>query len=189
MAATTGERLDDVLWAGAPAHAALVTAETGDALTYEQLHDAVAALAGRLASLGVGRGSRVALVLPDGPHFLRLLLALVSLGATAAPLNPAYKRDEFGFYLDDLRPELLLVAAGGGEAAREAADDATPLVEVFAADGGLALLAGGHAVEREAPFEQAQPDDTALLLHTSGTTSRPKQVPLLQRNLASSART
>src|SRR5215217_4948978 len=119
--AATSERLDDLLWAGASGHDALVTAETGDALSYERLHDAVTSLAGRLASLGIGRGSRVALVVPDGPDFLHLLLALVALGATAAPLNPGYKRDEYAFYLDDLDPELLVLLAGGGEAVREAA--------------------------------------------------------------------
>jgi oxalate---CoA ligase len=185
----TGERLDDLLWAGATPHAALVTAETGDALSYERFHEEVAALAGRLASVGVGRGSRVALVVPEGPDFLHVLLALVSLGATAAPLNPAYKPDEYAFYLDDLEPELLLVPAGGGESVREAAGDAVRTFEIAPAEQGVSLLAGGSVVEREAPFEPAGADDVALLLHTSGTTSRPKQVPLLQRNLAASART
>jgi acyl-CoA synthetase (AMP-forming)/AMP-acid ligase II len=177
MSAATGERLDDLLWAGAHARAALVTAETGDVLTYERLHDEVAVLARRLASVGVGRGSRVGLVVPDGPDFLLVLLALVTLGATAAPLNPAYKRDEYAFYLEDLEPELLLVPADGGEAVREAAGDSVRTVEI------------GALPEREAPFEPAGAEDVALLLHTSGTTSRPKQVPLLQRNLAASART
>jgi acyl-CoA synthetase (AMP-forming)/AMP-acid ligase II len=177
MPAATGERLDDLLWAGAHDQAALVTAETGDVLTYERLHDEVAALAGRLASVGVGRGSRVGLVVPDGPDFLLVLLALVALGATAAPLNPAYKRDEYAFYLEDLEPELLLVPAGGGEAVREAAGDSVRTLEV------------GALPERRSPYEPGGADDVALLLHTSGTTSRPKQVPLLQRNLAASART
>src|SRR5690348_8884807 len=95
----TSERLEDLLEAGAPGHAALVTAETDDSLSYERLHEEVTGLAERLASVGVGRGSRVALVVPDGPDFLHLLLALVALGATAAPLNPAYKPDEYAFYL------------------------------------------------------------------------------------------
>jgi acyl-CoA synthetase (AMP-forming)/AMP-acid ligase II len=185
----TGERLDDLLWAGATARPALVTAETGDALSYERLHEEIAVLAGRLASVGVGRGSRVALVVPDGPDFLHVLLALVSLGATAAPLNPAYKPDEYAFYLDDLEPDLLLVPARGGEAVRGAAGDAVRSVEIAPGEQGISLLADGSVVEREARFEPAGADDVALLLHTSGTTSRPKQVPLLQRNLAASART
>jgi acyl-CoA synthetase (AMP-forming)/AMP-acid ligase II len=189
MPAATGERLDDLLRAGSHGHAALVTAETGYVLSYERLQEEVAVLAGRLASVGVGRGSRVGIVVPEGPDFLLVLLALVALGATAAPLNPAYKRDEYAFYLEDLEPELLVVPEGGGEAVREAARDSVRTVEVAARDGGVSLRVEGAPAERESPYEPAGVDDVALLLHTSGTTSRPKQVPLLQRNLASSART
>ena len=183
------ERLEELLASGAPADAALVIAETGDTLSYERLHEDVNRLAGRLASIGVGRGSRVALVVPDGPDFLHVLLALVMLGATAAPLNPSYKPDEYAFYLEDLEPELLLVPVGGGEAVRDAAGDGVRTVQIAPGAAGISLLTGGRVVEREARYEPAGADDVALLLHTSGTTSRPKQVPLLQRNLAASART
>ena len=179
------ERLLDVLRGGEPAATALVTAEDGRRTTYRELDDTVAVLAGRLSALGVGRDSRVALVVPSGPDFLQLLLALLALGATAAPLNPAYKRAEYAFYLDDLRPELLLLPAGGLAAARDAAGSGR-IVDVASSDDGPPSLVGADA---EAPFDEARPDDVALLLHTSGTTSRPKQVPLLQRNLAASTRT
>jgi acyl-CoA synthetase (AMP-forming)/AMP-acid ligase II len=130
----------------------------------------------------------VALVVPDGSDFLRLLLAIVSLGATAAPLNPAYKRDEYQFYLDDLKPELLLLPADDLQPARDAAAEDLLIVEV-ARDHELVLLSGGRDVAETTPSSSAAPGDVALLLHTSGTTSRPKQVPLLQSNLMTSART
>jgi acyl-CoA synthetase (AMP-forming)/AMP-acid ligase II len=152
---------------------ALVEAETGAATTYDTLAAEIETLAGRLASLGVARGDRVALVLPDGPQFVRHLLAINLLGATAAPLNPAYKRDEFAFYLDDLQPKLLLLPPGELPAAREAAT--VPVVD--------------ELPDATAPFDEARADDVALLLHTSGTTSRPKQVPLTHANLLASART
>ena len=63
------------------------------------------------------------------------------------------------------------------------------MVDVSRAGGAIGLSAGGAAIEDERAFEPAEPDDVALLLHTSGTTSRPKQVPLRQRNLTASART
>jgi acyl-CoA synthetase (AMP-forming)/AMP-acid ligase II len=180
--------LASLLEAGAPGARAFVTAESGEALTYEQLRTVVDELAASLASLGVGRASKVALVLPDGPQFVRLLLAVTSLGATAAPLNPAYKRDEYEFYLGDLAPELLLLPAGELQAARQAAGGAVQIVDVVE-DGEIVLLRGGEPVGRGEVPERARPDDAALLLHTSGTTSRPKQVPLQQRNLVASART
>jgi acyl-CoA synthetase (AMP-forming)/AMP-acid ligase II len=184
------ERLLDLFDAGESGASALVTAESGARLTYEELDRAVRSLAGRLATLGVERGSRVAIVVPDGPDFLLVLLAVVTLGATAAPLNQAYKRDEYEFYLDDLQPQLLLVTAGELPAAREAAGPAVKIVDVVRQDDdSLVLGAEGRSIDAESPFPEAAPGDIALLLHTSGTTSRPKQVPLRQSNLMASART
>jgi acyl-CoA synthetase (AMP-forming)/AMP-acid ligase II len=151
--------------------------DEGGIFAFGDVREPAASLAGRLRSAGVDAGDRVALAEPDGPEFLRLLFGVLAAGATAAPLNPAYTEDEFRFYLDDLRPRLLLLPAGGLPAARAAAAglgvdvaDVTSLAQAPAAAGG------------------PNPDDIALLLHTSGTTSRPKQVPLLHRNLAASAR-
>lgn len=183
------ERLLDLLAHRDPLAPCLVTAETGARLTYDELSRLTESLAGRLATLGVGRGSRVAIVVPNGPDFVQLLLAIISLGAVAAPLNPAYTRDEYTFYLDDLQPELLVVPAGELPAAREAAGSGVTVVDVTRDDAGLALAVDGKVIVTATPYEEAHADDIALLLHTSGTTSRPKQVPLRQRNLTSSART
>jgi acyl-CoA synthetase (AMP-forming)/AMP-acid ligase II len=160
--------------AGAPA---LIAAEDGAARSYEQLAAEVDELAGRLRSAGAGRGERVALVVPDGPQFVRLLLAVTAAGAAAAPLNPAYTADEYAFYLEDLAPSLVLVGDDAASAIRTAADGRSKLLSVDEFTG-LPVTS----------YERAGPDDVALVLHTSGTTSRPKQVPLLQRNLVASAR-
>jgi acyl-CoA synthetase (AMP-forming)/AMP-acid ligase II len=164
---------------GSPGGAtALVAADDGARTSYADLAADVDALAGKLRAAGVERGDRVALVVPEGPPFVRLLLAVAAAGAAAAPLNPAYTRDEFAFYLDDLAPRLLLLPEGDLPAARAAAGERVRVVDV----AGPELLPGAPAA-----YEGAGPDDVALLLHTSGTTSRPKQVPLLQRNLTASA--
>jgi acyl-CoA synthetase (AMP-forming)/AMP-acid ligase II len=177
----------DLLRADAGAPALLAPGEP-DVLSYAGLADAVDALAERLAALGVERGDRVAMALPPGPEFVELLLAVAALGAAAAPLNPAYGTPEFAFYLEDLEPRALLVPAGELEAARRAANGGVRLVDVTLVPGRppeLAAPDGGHrAAGRAAP----EAGDVALLLHTSGTTSRPKQVPLRHRNLVSSAR-
>jgi oxalate---CoA ligase len=157
--------------------AGLVAAEDGAATSYEQLAAEVDDLAGRLRSAGAGRGDRVALVVPDGPEFVRVLLAVTAAGAAAAPLNPGHTVEEYAFYLDDLAPALVLVGEDAGSAIREAGAARSQLRAVED-------LAGLPA----ASYERAEPDDVALVLHTSGTTSRPKQVPLLQRNLVASAR-
>jgi len=165
--------------------------ETGQSLTHGQLATRVETLAQRLAGLGVRRGDRVALALPNGPDIVLLLLAITALGAGAAPLNPAYTEPEFSFYLGDIGPRLMLIPASGTAAAEAAAGAAgITLVSVRAAeDGPPDLLTPGGVAGAPHSFEAGGPDDVAFVLHPSGTTSRPKQVPLLQRNLMASAST
>lgn len=187
-----GEPLAALLRGGEPGRPALVVADSGQVITYAQLAAQVEALARRLAGLGVRRGDRVALALPNGPDIVLLLLAITALGAGAAPLNPAYTESEFGFYLGDIGPRLMLIPASGEEAASAAAEAAgTTLIGVRPAEDGPPELAGpgGGTAGPARSFEPGGPDDVAFVLHTSGTTSRPKQVPLRQRNLMASART
>ena len=168
--------------------AALVCPDDERSLTLDELAAIVGELAGRLHALGVRRGDRVAIVLDDGPELIELLFALSAVGAAAAPLNPAYTTPEYEFFLGDLAPRLLVAADGDAPAAREAAGT-TPIVDLVRRAGEApALLRNGEQVAAFPAFEPGEPDDVALLLHTSGTTSRPKQVPLLQRNLVASAR-
>ena len=197
-----GEPLTALLTGGDPSSPAFIVPEDGQVLTYAQLAARIETLAGRLAGAGVRRGDRVALTLPNGPDFVQLLLAVTVLGAAAAPLNPAYTQAEFAFFLADIAPRLFLIPASRPAAAAAAAAAAgIPVLGVEASgDGPPELLAdsgggapgpapdGSQAPERRS-FEHGGPDDVAVVLHTSGTTSRPKQVPLLQRNLMASTRT
>ena len=180
-----------ILASGDPARPALIVPDTGEVISYAQAAGHVEALAQRLAGLGVRRGDRVALSLPNGPDVVLLLLAITALGAAAAPLNPAYTEPEYGFYLTDIAPRLLLIPASGAAAASAAAAAAgTTTIGVQASAGGPPELLGSTGpTAQQSSFEPGEPDDVALVLHTSGTTSRPKQVPLRQRNLMASART
>ena len=181
------EPLSAVIEAGRDSAPALVCPDDEVVLSFGELAERVDDLARRLSSAGVEHGDRVALALPNGPEIVQLLLAVTALGATAAPLNPAYTRDEFSFYLGDLQPRLLLVSEGELAGARDAAAS-IGIVEVAAASGaGVRLSSRGDELAHSA-YEPGGPEDVAILLHTSGTTSRPKQVPLLQRNLVASAR-
>jgi oxalate---CoA ligase len=185
------EALSELLAAGEPASPALIVPESGQVITYAQAASAVDVLAQRMAALGVRRGDRVALALPNGPDIVLLLLAITTLGAAAAPLNPAYTQAEFEFFLSDIAPRLMLIPASGSAAASAAAAGTdTNLLGVQEGQAGPPqLLADGQPFVTQRPFEPGDPDDVALVLHTSGTTSRPKQVPLRQRNLMASART
>ena len=146
---------------------------------------------GTLNGIGIGRGGRVAIVLPNGPEMAVAFLA-IGAGAATAPLNPAYREDEFDFYLSDLEPHALVIAAGMDSPARAVAQRrGIPIIELVAEldqpAGSFKLQATGGAPS-PAAGGMAEPDDVALLLHTSGTTSRPKLVPLSQRNIMASAR-
>jgi oxalate---CoA ligase len=189
--AEAGESLTELLARGRPHQPALIVPDSAEVLTYAQVASRVEALAQRLADLTVRRGDRVALALPNGPDIVLLLLAITALGAAAAPLNPAYTEAEFGFFLDDIAPRLLLIPASGSAAASAAAAAAgTTLVGVRPdGDGPPQLLYDGGPASSQRSFEQGDAEDVAVVLHTSGTTSRPKQVPLRQRNLMASART
>ena len=117
----------------------------------------------------------------------------VAAGATTAPLNPAYREEELDFYLGDLRARALIVAADEtGPAASVASRHGASILRLTVKDGATA---GDFELEPESderrPAEAAgaaEPGDIALVLHTSGTTSRPKIVPLSQANLVASAR-
>jgi oxalate---CoA ligase len=195
-----GEPLTALLAAGRPDRPALIVADTGQTISYGQAAARVEALARRLADLGVRRADRVAFALPNGPDVVLLLLAVTALGAAAAPLNPAYTEAEFSFFLTDIAPRLTLIPAGAGAACRAAAASTgtTVLTVTAAGDGPPELLAdgqhdgpgGGDGPDAaSAAGRHGDPDDVAVVLHTSGTTSRPKQVPLTQRNLMASTRT
>jgi len=158
----------------------------GASLTYSKLREQVAFVAEALARLGLGRGDRIALVLPNSAESIVLFLAAATTG-TAAPLNAAYKEDEFRFYLEDIEARALVVPPGQGEAARRAAPAGAAMVEASLDSSGRMVLES--PAPRDASRSAAGPaeDDVALVLHTSGTTSRPKLVPLRQRNLFFSA--
>ncbi len=157
----------------------------GPSLTYAQLRQMVDAAALRLASFGVRREDRVAIVFPNGPEAIVLFLAAARVG-TACPLNPAYKEAEFRFYLEDTGARFLLAPRENGTDARKALSAGSTVIEGEIDDAGrLSLESNGSRSEMRS-IAPPEPDDIALVLHTSGTTSRPKRVPLRHRNLTAS---
>jgi acyl-CoA synthetase (AMP-forming)/AMP-acid ligase II len=162
-------------------------------LDYGSLYALVEQTVDHLNALGIGRNDRVALVLPNGPEMAAAFLAIAA-GATSAPLNPNYTASEHEFYLGDLSAKALVVPLGGAPAAREAAERLhIPVVELLPESGGAAgnfsLDHRGGTPHSRTDFVAgfAEPEDIGLVLHTSGTTSRPKIVPLTQANICASA--
>ncbi|MBX2998042.1 MAG: AMP-binding protein [Caldilineaceae bacterium] len=158
----------------------------GISLSYAELRRQVEEIGHALYGVGIGRNDSVALVLPDGVTMAVAFLG-VACAATAAPLNPGYRAEEFRFYLDDLKARIVLVPEDSSSPVRGiAADLGIPILEVGWRAGALQI--SGATPNASAPDAPVQSDDVALILHTSGTTARPKLVPLTQRNLCASAR-
>jgi acyl-CoA synthetase (AMP-forming)/AMP-acid ligase II len=166
---------------------AIILPDSGLPVTYAALGEHVASLAEELRRGGIRAGDGVAIVLPNGLECLTTFLATTWARAIAVPLNPAYKVEEFRFYLEDAGACAVLVPPGD-QAARQAADQlGLPLWETRLDGRGrprLERLAG--PVSPAADADPPQPEDVALFLHTSGTTSRPKGVPLTHANLMAS---
>ena len=171
-----------------------IAAPGRETLTYGGLRTHVDETIQRLNSLGIGRGDRVGIVLPNGPEMASAFVSIAA-GATTAPLNPAYRQDEYEFYLTDLNAKALVVLDGDDSAAvRAAAVTGVRVIRLSydaASPAGVFNLAPEDTAAMPSPPESPGPateDDVALVLHTSATTSRPKIVPLLHRNICSTAR-
>jgi len=171
----------EILDLGAAGHPAIVVPD-GPTITYAQLRDLCAEAQLALGASGVKPGDRVAMVYPNSAEAIVLFLAASSI-AVACPLNPAYKEDEFRFFLEDTGARFLVVPPGQAAEARRALPAGAGVIEAKI-DGARLLLnaPGGNG----GTASTSGADEVALVLHTSGTTSRPKRVPLRHRNLTAS---
>src|SRR5687767_10096997 len=171
-----------LLTAGAD-QTAIILPESNLRISYGNLRDQVKSVAEALAAQGIRRGDRVGMALPNGLPTIVAFLAASEAG-TAAPLNPAYREEEFRFYLDDTSAKVLLLPPTGADDARRAAEALkVPVVSVdIDADGRVTVDGAGRQ-----PYEAPTPNDVALILHTSGSTGRPKRVPLTHTNLTISS--
>ncbi len=157
-------------------------------LTYKGLRENVDKMISALNRNGIERNDRVAIVLPNGPEMAAAFVSIAA-GATTAPLNPDYRQEEFRFYLSDLGAKALVVEKDNESAARRAASDLDiPVLEIVGHDkAGSFEIISNKDTKPGSSIGFAEQDDVALVLHTSGTTARPKIVPLSQRNVCASA--
>ena len=154
-------------------------------LSYEGLLSQTQAVMARLNSMGLGRNDRVVMVLDNGPEMAAAFIAMVSC-VTCIPLNPGYRADEFQFYISQLNAKALVIDSASTSPARAVGVSLGLSVIELAAEseaeaGKFQLAEAGARGNHLGDF--AQPDDQALLLHTSGTTATPKIVPLTHNNV------
>ena len=152
-------------------------------VSYQDLNKQISSFQRKLATLGVTTQSAVSIALPNSFEFVIAFIATSWQRAIAAPLNSAYKQEEFEFYIDDLSSALAIVPKGSfeqdGHAVRAARKYNAAIAECYWNGHEVVLdvkSEGKLEGKGNKSVEKAQPDDVALVLHTSGTTGRPKAV-------------
>ena len=158
-------------------------------MTYGELHVFSHTIAAQLRNHGIECSDRIAVVLPNGPEMAAAFIAS-TLAGTCAPLNPQYTATEFEFYLSDLKARTLLLLGGDASpAAAVASKLGIPIVEaaILEKEPAGAFSISCPTGTSASAVENHQSHDCALVLHTSGTTSRPKLVPLTHTNICESA--
>ena len=165
---------------------AVIVPDGGPTATYGELGAHVEELAAALRRGGLRPGDPVAMVLENGLAFLEVFLAVVRARGVAAPLNPAYTAEELRFYVADAEAKAVIVPPGEVRATEAAAALGVPVWYVASGEGGAIRLEAPSSSAGGEADDLPRGDDVALFLHTSGTTSRPKGVPLTHANLMAS---
>jgi long-chain acyl-CoA synthetase len=166
----------------APGHTALKLEET--VLSYAALDEGSARVASLLRERGIEPGDRVALMLPNVPHFAVVYYGVHRAGAVVLPMNILFKRREIAFLLGDSQAKLLAAWDGFAEEAELAAAETGAECVIVAPGEFEHLLAGVDPLDE---ISARDPSDTAVILYTSGTTGTPKGAELTHANLALNA--
>lgn len=167
---------------------AIIIPENGPRLSFEQLQAQVADFQRQLAAIGVGKGDAISMALPNGLEFTIAFLGACAQRCISAPLNPAYKKSEYEFYIDDLKSKVVLVPRGFVEkddASVQAAKEYNAAVaEVYWNGTHVQVdLKISSKILQRTNVQTAKAGDIGLVVHTSGTTGKPKAVPLTHKNL------
>ena len=156
------------------------------AISYRTLSQHLKSSTLHLTRIGIKPADRIAIVLPNSPEMATAFLAISSV-CTCAPFNPAYLQDEFIFYMQDLKVKALVTSFSPDHpACKAAADLQLPIIHLEPDSDQAGIFTLAHDLPIDENIEEpilSSIDDVAMVLHTSGTTSRPKIVPLTHRNI------
>ena len=161
--------------------------ETGRTFTYLDLTRESARYANLLTGLGAIRGDRIAVQIEKSPASLFLYLGCLRAGLVYLPLNIAYQRGELSYFLGDAEPVVIVCQPQMAALMQELCGGRSQVVTLNE-DGGGTLGDASTAAAHDFETTEMQPDDSAVIVYTSGTTGRSKGAMVTHRNLASNAR-
>ncbi|MCL6632931.1 MAG: long-chain fatty acid--CoA ligase [Alicyclobacillus herbarius] len=163
----------------------------GREFTNVECNEVSAKLANQLHKLGIGRGDRVLVSMPNCPEVVFAYSGIIKAGAVVVPAMPLLQPDEIRYIVKDSRPKAVLTMNMLLAKIEEAVRDLPDSPEVYSLDEGGGPDSFRSQMEdcpTTPPSEIPADDDLAVLLYTSGTTGRPKGVMLSHRNLYSNAK-
>jgi oxalate---CoA ligase len=169
----------------APSAPALVSVDHG-VISWQKLHAQVDRTRTILSAFGLGDGDCVALLLPNGPVLAQMFLSVAAC-ATCAPINPHVSPAELAFYLRNLGARAIIISELAPSSTIEVAVRAEIKIFKLKSSGGIFELFSSEPLPEKCKVRPINSDSVALLLHTSGTTARPKLVPLRHGSLLNSA--
>lgn len=157
-------------------------------VSYAELDERSARIAGLLTGLGIGKGERIAVQVDKSPQAVALYLACLRIGAVYLPLNTAYTPAEVAYFLGDAEPSLLVCRPQAEQALKDViGDNAALRLLTLDGDGQGSLTDATANAEPNSAVAEVEPGDLAAILYTSGTTGRSKGAMLSHENLASNA--
>ena len=159
----------------------------GISLSYAELNTEIDKISSILSAVGLKKGVTASIVFENGLEFISTFLAISKTGATVAPLNPEYTIEEFKFYMSDTDSQFLILSSESNLSIDAANELSIQIINTSINDlGNLSLYKNSIELTKMLDPNTPNPDDIALFLHTSGTTSQPKGVPLTHKNLMAS---
>ena len=156
-------------------------------ISYKALKELIDSTKDTFKKLGYSHTDKIALAIEDGPKMASIFIATAS-NIIACPLNPSYTKDEFIFYIKDLNIRAIILEKEAPKTVILAAKETNIKILYIQNDTGKLIPAEKNQIIKSCNYVSPKSDDIALILHTSGTTSRPKMVPLTHKNLITSAK-
>ncbi|MBX0288588.1 class I adenylate-forming enzyme family protein [Haloarcula salinisoli] len=167
-----------------PEKTAIVDPQSGDRLTYADVDSEVTDIAAGLRNIGVEKGDRVAISLPNVPKHILLALAIQRLGAVAVPFDPRVSKSKFRHFVTDSKPEVLVFGDSIEDHVLALREELTCDTFVSATEPPASDIYSYEDLKQptdEPIHVTVDPDDLSVIQYSSGTTGKPKGVEITHR--------